>query len=68
MRIRYVDQPPRQITYIPDPGEMADRMTPAQVELTETVRPLYDDLGVLEYEDRVGDGDVDWALLENPQD
>ena len=36
--------------------------------LTEKVRPLYDDLGVLEYENWPTDGDIDWVSLEQPLD
>ncbi len=31
--------------------------------LTESVRPLYDELGILEYEDLEHDGAIDWAEL-----
>ena len=31
--------------------------------LTERVRPLYDELGVLEYENLVDDGQIDWAVV-----
>ncbi len=34
--------------------------------LTEKVRPLYDELGVLEYENWPTDGDIDWVSLEQP--
>jgi hypothetical protein len=34
--------------------------------ITECVRPLYDELGVLEYENLVDDGQIDWARLEAP--
>jgi hypothetical protein len=34
--------------------------------LTPSVRPLYDALGVLEYENLVDDGMIDWAKLEEP--
>ena len=36
--------------------------------LTEKVRPLYDELGVLEYENWPTDGDIDWVSLEKPLD
>ena len=36
--------------------------------LTEKVRPLYDELGVLEYENWPTDGDIDWVSLEQPRD
>ncbi len=36
--------------------------------LTEKVRPLYDELGVLEYENWPTDGDIDWVSLEQPLD
>ena len=36
--------------------------------LTEKVRPLYDELGVLEYENWPTDGDIDWVTLEQPLD
>ncbi len=32
--------------------------------LTESVRPLYDELGILQYENLVDDGEVSWAELE----
>jgi len=34
--------------------------------LTPSVRPLYEALGVLEYENLVDDGQIDWAKLEEP--
>lgn len=34
--------------------------------LTDNVRPLYDELGILEYENLVNDGEIDWAELEKP--
>ena len=34
--------------------------------LTESVRPLYDELGILEYENLVDDGEIEWAELEKP--
>jgi|TARA_B110000438_G_scaffold303538_1_gene365485 hypothetical protein len=36
--------------------------------LTEKVRPLYDKLGVLEFESFSTDGDISWAELEKPLD
>ena len=36
--------------------------------LTKKVRPLYDELGVLEYETWPTDGDIDWVSLEQPLD
>jgi len=36
--------------------------------ITERVRPLYDELGVLEYENLVHDGVIDWAKLESESD
>ena len=36
--------------------------------LTEKVRPLYDEFGVLEYENWPTDGDIDWVSLEQPLD
>ena len=35
--------------------------------LTEKVRPLYDELGVLEFESHTSD-DISWAELEKPLD
>lgn len=34
--------------------------------LTDSVRPKYEELGVLEYENLVDDGVIDWAQLEAP--
>ena len=34
--------------------------------LTETVRPKFEALGILEYENLVSDGDIDWAALSEP--
>ena len=34
--------------------------------LTESVRPKFEALGILEYENLVSDGDVDWAALSQP--
>jgi hypothetical protein len=31
--------------------------------LTEKVRPKFEALGILEYENLVSDGDIDWATL-----
>ena len=36
--------------------------------LTDRVRPLYEELGVLEYENWPTDGDIDWVSLEKPLD
>ena len=36
--------------------------------LTDKVRPLYDQLGVLEFESHSNDGDISWAELEKPLD
>ena len=36
--------------------------------LTDKVRPLYDKLGVLEFESYSTDGDISWAELEKPLD
>jgi hypothetical protein len=32
------------------------------------VRPLFEELGILEYENLVTDGDIDWSALERPLD
>jgi hypothetical protein len=34
--------------------------------ITPRVRPLYDELGVLQFENLVDDGQIDWAKLEEP--
>ncbi len=34
--------------------------------LTATVRPLYEKLGILEFENLVDDGEIDWAALKAP--
>ena len=36
--------------------------------LTDKVRPLYDKLGVLEFESHSSDSDISWAELEKPLD
>ncbi len=36
--------------------------------LTESVRPLFEELGILDYENLATDGDIDWAALERPLD
>ena len=36
--------------------------------ITDKVRPLYDELGVLDYESWPTDGDIDWASLKQPLD
>lgn len=34
--------------------------------LTESIRPKFQELGILEYENLLTDGDIDWAQLEAP--
>lgn len=34
--------------------------------LTDSVRPLFDELGILEYENMPDDGNIDWAELSKP--
>ncbi|MDZ7783723.1 MAG: ferritin-like domain-containing protein [Halioglobus sp.] len=36
--------------------------------LTETVRPKFESLGILEFENLATDGDIDWSSLERPLD
>jgi len=36
--------------------------------LTDTIRPKFEALGILEFENLATDGDIDWALLERPLD
>ena len=36
--------------------------------LTDTIRPRFEELGILEYESMTDDGDIDWAKLERPLD
>lgn len=36
--------------------------------LTEGVRPKFEELGILEYQNLATDGDIDWAALERPLD
>ena len=36
--------------------------------LTDKVKPLYDELGVLDYQDWLTDGEIDWASLSRPLD
>ncbi|MCB1704769.1 MAG: ferritin-like domain-containing protein [Halioglobus sp.] len=36
--------------------------------LTETVRPKFEALGILDYENLATDGDIDWSELERPLD
>ena len=36
--------------------------------LTDKVKPLYDELGVLDYQDWPTDGEIDWASLSRPLD
>jgi hypothetical protein len=34
--------------------------------MTDAIRPKFEELGILEYEDMPNDGDIDWAALERP--
>ncbi|MBB6520533.1 ferritin-like domain-containing protein [Pseudoteredinibacter isoporae] len=36
--------------------------------LTDKIRPKFDELGVLEYENMIDDGDIDWAEMSRPLD
>ena len=36
--------------------------------LTDSVRPKFEELGILGYESMTDDGDIDWAKLERPLD
>ncbi|MBT4522077.1 MAG: ferritin [Halieaceae bacterium] len=36
--------------------------------LTDKIRPKFEELGILEYENLATDGDIDWAALERPLD
>jgi P-aminobenzoate N-oxygenase AurF len=36
--------------------------------LTEKVRPKFESLGILDYENLATDGDIDWSVLERPLD
>jgi hypothetical protein len=36
--------------------------------LTEKIRPKFESLGVLDYENLATDGDIDWSVLERPLD
>jgi hypothetical protein len=36
--------------------------------LTDKIRPKFEELGILEYENLVTDGDIDWSALERPLD
>jgi len=36
--------------------------------LTDTIRPRFEELGILEFEDLTTDGDIDWSELERPLD
>ena len=36
--------------------------------LTDTVKPKFESLGILEFENAVTDGDIDWSALERPLD
>ena len=36
--------------------------------LTDKVRPKFEELGILDYENLATDGDIDWSALERPLD
>ena len=36
--------------------------------MTEEIRPKFEELGILEYENLATDGDIDWSALERPLD
>ncbi|MEH6591018.1 MAG: ferritin-like domain-containing protein [Halioglobus sp.] len=36
--------------------------------LTDKIRPKFEELGILEYENLANDGDIDWSSLERPLD
>jgi ribonucleotide reductase beta subunit family protein with ferritin-like domain len=36
--------------------------------LTDSVKPKFEELGILEFENSVTDGDIDWSALERPLD
>ena len=36
--------------------------------LTDAIRPKFESLGILDYENLKTDGDIDWAVLERPLD
>jgi hypothetical protein len=36
--------------------------------MTDAIRPKFEELGILEYENLASDGDIDWAALERPLD
>ncbi len=36
--------------------------------LTDNIRPKFEELGILEYENLATDGDIDWATMERPLD
>jgi len=36
--------------------------------LTDKIRPKFEELGILEYENLVSDGDIDWSSMERPLD
>lgn len=36
--------------------------------MTDKIRPKFEELGILEYENLANDGDIDWAALERPLD
>ena len=36
--------------------------------LTDKIRPKFESLGILDYENLATDGDIDWSALERPLD
>ena len=36
--------------------------------LTDKIRPKFEELGILDYENLATDGDIDWSALERPLD
>ena len=36
--------------------------------MTDSVRPKFESLGILEFEDLPDDGDIDWSAMERPLD
>ncbi len=36
--------------------------------MTDKIRPKFDELGILEYENLATDGDIDWSAMERPLD
>ena len=36
--------------------------------MTDAIRPKFESLGILEYENLATDGDINWAALERPLD